>query len=413
VLEGHLTIHVDRGAGMHKVAEWRAGDVSGILPFSRMHGASFGDIVAEEETMVFTVGREHNPEKIRECYELTAVLVHVMVDRARLFNSSDLRDEKLISLGKLSAGLAHELNNPASAIARSAKTLSARLAEAEKASRALGAAKLTPAQLDAVDSVRAVCMGTQVTSVRSPLESSDHEEAMAEWLVSHGASDEAAAPLAETGIAIETLDGLAVKLDGGTLDVAVRWIAAGCATRSLAGEIEMAATRIHDLVGAVKGFTRMDQGSVPEAVNIRTGLGETLAVLAGKARSKELRVTLQAGDDLPMVYGYAVELNQVWANLIDNAFDAAPHGGNVEISATASDGRVKVSVTDNGPGIPHKVRAHIFDPFFTTKPVGQGTGLGLDIVRRLVQQHQGEIDVRSAPGRTEFLVTLPGLQKKN
>jgi len=335
-----------------------------------------------------------------------------MIDRARLFNASDLRDEKLISLGKLSAGLAHELNNPASAIARSAKTLRARLADAEQASRALGAAKLTPAQLGAVESVRAACLGAPVTGVRSPLESADHEEAIAEWLTSHGASEESAAPLAETGIAIETLDGLAALVDAPALDVAVRWIAAGCATRSLSGEIEMAATRIHDLVGAVKGFTRMDQGSAPEAVDISTGLSETLAVLAGKARAKSLRVTIAADADLPMVHGYAVELNQVWANLVDNALDAAPNGGNVEISARAVDGRVMVSVADDGPGIPDSVRDRIFDPFFTTKPVGQGTGLGLDIVRRLVQQHQGATDVRSRPGRTEFLVTLPGIEKK-
>jgi signal transduction histidine kinase len=348
---------------------------------------------------------------IRECYELTAVLVHVMIDRARLFNASDLRDEKLISLGKLSAGLAHELNNPASAIARSAKTLASRLVAADQASRALGAEKLTPAQLDAVESVRAACLGAPITGVRSPLESADHEEAIAEWLASHGASDEAAAPLAETGIAIAVLDGLAAMVGGPALDVAVRWIAAGCATRNLAGEIEMAATRIHDLVGAVKGFTRMDQGGAPEPVDLSAGLSETLAVLAGKARAKSLRVTLHAGNGLPKVYGYAVELNQVWANLVDNAFDAAPKGGNVVIHVTAAGGRVTVSVADDGPGIPDDVRGRIFDPFFTTKPVGQGTGLGLDIVRRLVQQHQGEIDVRTRPGRTEFVVILPALQQ--
>ena len=184
-------------------------------------------------------------------------------------------------------------------------------------------------------------------------------------------------------------------------------MAADCATRRIAVEIERAASRIHDLVAAVKGFTRMDHATVPEAVEIGRGLTDTLAVLQSKARAKSVAVTVTVEPDLPLVQGYGGELNQVWLNLIDNALDAVATGGRVEIAATHNGGAVEVRVVDDGPGIPDDIRGRIFDPFFTTKQVGEGTGLGLDIVRRLVQRHDGSIEVDSRPGRTEFLVRLP------
>ena len=151
----------------------------------------------------------------------------------------------------------------------------------------------------------------------------------------------------------------------------------------------------------------MDRAAVPEPVNVVRGLTNTLAVLASKARGKAIGVSVNLAKDLPAVHGFGGELNQVWSNLIDNALDAVDKGGLVEISARCERNRVAVRVIDNGPGIPAEIRDRIFDPFFTTKPVGQGTGLGLDIVRRLVQRHNGQIELESRPGRTEFCVTLP------
>jgi signal transduction histidine kinase len=406
VLSGHLVIHVDRGTGRRKAMEWRSGEVTGFLPYSRL-AATLGDVVAEEPTELVSVHRDHFPEMIRQCHELTAVFVHVMLDRTRHFTSSDLHDEKLLSLGKLAAGLAHELNNPASAIARSAKGLTDRLISLEEASRALGGTGLTPSQIAAVHGVREICLTTPLTAVRSPLERADREDAVAAWLDARGADRTAAQPLAETAVTLEALDRLAAALDRTSLDAALRWIASGCATRQLASEIEQAAARIYDLVAAVKGFTRMDHATVPEAVDIGRGLSDTLAVLQAKARAKSVGVAVQVAADLPKVQGFGGELNQVWLNLIDNALDAVATGGRVEIAATTSGGAVLVRVVDDGPGIPADIRARIFDPFFTTKPVGEGAGLGLDIVRRLIQRHDGEIDVDSRPGRTEFRVRLP------
>jgi len=406
VLSGHLAIYVDRGEGRHKVLEWRAGDVSGFLPFSRMR-VSPGDVVFEEPTEVFTVLKEHFPELIRECPTVTASLVHVMVDRARQFTSADLHDEKMRSLGRLAAGLAHELNNPASAVIRSAKSLSEGLIAAEAASRALGAAGLTAAHRAAVDAVRDACLATRKSGAHSPIEEADRVDAITAWLEAHGADVAAAGPLADTAVTLPALDQLAESLHGEVLSAALRWVAHGCAARSLAGEIESAAGRIHDIVAAVKGFTQMDRETVAQPLDVGRGLADTLTVLRNKVRKKSATVEVEVEPDLPAVPGYGGELNQVWLNLIENALDAIGQDGRLHVSAKREGGGVAVRIADDGPGIPAAIRERIFDPFFTTKPVGEGTGLGLDIVRRLVSRQNGAIDVESRPGRTVFTVKLP------
>jgi len=376
LLSGHLSIYVDKGEGRHKVMEWLPGDVSGMLPFSRMK-ASPGDVIFEEQSEILTVYKEHFPELIRECPNV------------------------------LAAGLAHELNNPASAVIRSAKSLQEGLIAAESASRALGAAGLTPAQHEAVDAVRQACLARRQSGAHSPVEEADRVDAIAEWLESHGADLAVAAPLADTAVTIEALDDLADSLEGELLDAALRWVAYGCAARSLTREIESAASRIHDIVSAVKGFTQMDRETVAQPLDVGQGLADTLTVLRSKAKKKDATVNVAVEPDLPPVQGYGGELNQVWLNLLDNALDAIAVGGRVEVTAKRAGGTVQVRVADDGAGIPEAIRARIFDPFFTTKPVGEGTGLGLDIVRRLLSSNNGTIEVESRPGRTAFTVTLP------
>jgi signal transduction histidine kinase len=405
VLSGHMSIHIDRGAGPHKVMEWDAGDVTGLLPYSRLV-APPGDVKAEKPTEVLMIAREEIPALIRECYDLTLIFVHVMLDRARVFTTSDLHDEKMVSLGKLAAGLAHELNNPASAVARSAHGLANSLPEVERISRALGAARLSAVQQAAVDAARDNCLAAGAGSFgRSPIEHADREDAFDAWLSRHSLDVNAAEALAESSITIEALDNLAEALDGDALRVTLDWLVAGCVTHQLATEIEAAASKIHNLVSAVKGFTYMDQASSPKPVDIGQGLADTLAVLNAKARSKSVRVNVTVEPELPRVPGMGGELNQVWANLIDNALDAA--SSHVEVSAKRHGDSVIVQVVDDGGGLPAEIRDRIFDPFFTTKPVGQGTGLGLDIARRIVVKHHGEIEVESRPGHTRFRVTLP------
>ncbi|HEV2486533.1 MAG TPA: ATP-binding protein [Terracidiphilus sp.] len=406
LLSGHVTLSVDRGAGPQKMIEWRAGEVSGVLPYSRL-GSPPGDSIAQEPTEFLSLPRACLRALTHECHEVTAILVHIMVDRARHFTSGDLQNEKMISLGKLSAGLAHELNNPASAIERSASMLEDRLEEAEAATHALGVARLSDAQLAAVDEVRSACLAKATHGVRSPVERADREEAIADWLADHGLDTDGAEALADTEVTFEALNLLAGTVQGAALDAVLRWAAAGCAVRSLAAEIQDAAMRISGLVTAIKGFTHMDQAMIAEPVDLAPSLGNTVAVLKSKARGKSIAVAIELEDGLPRVRGFAGELNQIWGNLIDNALDALPEGGRLEVMADREGPSVVVHIVDNGPGIPAAIRERIFEPFFTTKGVGQGTGLGLDIVRRLVHHNDGKIEVESQPGRTEFRVTLP------
>ncbi len=406
VLSGHVTLSVDRGSGPQKVIEWRAGEVSGILPYSRMTTPP-GDAIAVEPTEILTLPREQLRALTHECHEITTILVHMMLDRARLFTTTDLQNEKMISLGKLSAGLAHELNNPASAIERNAKLLEDRLEEAETATHALGVARLSDTQLAAVEAIRTACMAKATAGVQSPIQRAEREEAIARWLERQKLDADAAEMLADTPVTFEALDQLATVVQGPTLEAVLRWAAAGCTVRSLSAEIQEAAMRISGLVAAIKGFTHMDQAMVAEPVQLGSGLGNTVAVLRAKARQKSAEVVIELEANLPCVLGFAGELNQIWGNLIDNALDAVAEGGRVEVTAKHEGKHVVVQVIDDGPGIPAAVRERIFEPFFTTKPMGHGTGLGLDIVRRLVRHNDGTIEVESQPGRTEFRVTLP------
>lgn len=406
VFSGHLVIRVDRGAGSHKIFEWKAGDVAGVMPYSR-RAIPPEDVVAEEPTELLAIKRELLPEMIHECPVVTAAAVHAMVDRARQFTSSDLRDEKLISLGKLAAGLAHELNNPASAVVRSAKMLAESLAASETAARRLGEARLSDAQLAAIDAVHTMCGTGPAGAPLSAMGRADREDAIGDWLAAHGGNESCAAPLADTAVTLDALDTLAATVTGDALDSALRWIAAGCLARALAAEIETASSRIYDLVATVKRFTYMDRAPAAEPVDIHLGIAETLTMLGAKTRGKSVQVSVDLPRDLPRAQAVGAELNQVWMNLIDNAVDAVAVGGHVAVTAANEMDHVVVRISDDGPGIPLDIQGRIFDPFFTTKGVGKGTGLGLDIVRRLLQQQEGEIGLESRPGRTEFQVRLP------
>jgi signal transduction histidine kinase len=390
--------------------EWHGGDVTGLLPYSRLNIAP-GESVMEADSDGLVFHRDLFPELTRECPTVTGMLVHAMLDRARQFTSTDWQDEKIMSLGRLAAGLAHELNNPASAVARSATLLNQALAQAEDAAHDLGAAELTEDQRERVDALRRNSMLPATTGVFSAIERADQEDEITDWLEAHGADTGLAQALADSGMSVETLDELAEVLPDEVLNLVLTWMAARYTARSLASDIERAATRIHDLVSAVKRFTYMDRATVAEPTNIAQGLMDTVAVLASKAKEKSVAITLSIPGDLPPVPVFGGELNQVWSNLLENALDAVNSAGRVTMSASREDGRVVVRIVDDGPGIPPDVRSRIFDPFFTTKPFGQGTGLGLDISRRIVQQHGGSIDVDSRPGRTEFRVTLPVAQK--
>jgi signal transduction histidine kinase len=405
VVSGHIEIRVDRGAGPRLVTEWHAGEVTGMLPYSRMK-APPGDNYCAEKTELLAIDEDLFPELVHRCPAFTAYTVHTMLDRARNFNTSALQDEKMVSLGKLAAGLAHELNNPASATKRGASLLLQELSQLDAASRALSARGLTDELLDAIERVRPLFLTRSEGNLRSAIEQADREDEIADWLVRHQADPAHAAPLADTAVTIEALDSLAAATSGETLDAALRWLAARSATQALAADIEGAASRIYGLVAAVKRFTYMDKLAGPESVEVEPGIRDTLKILDSKLKSKNASVALDIEPGLPRVRATGGELNQVWMNLIDNALDAIAESGRIDIRARRELDRVLVRVVDNGPGIAPETLPRIFDPFFTTKPPGQGTGLGLDMSRRLVRRYDGDISVDSRPGLTEFRVSL-------
>jgi len=406
VLSGCITFYMQRSGGIRRVFESRAGDVTGLLPYSRMTTPP-GTTIVEEPARAVTIRREDLPEMIRHCYEITAVLVHQMIDRARTFTSNDLRDEKMISLGKLAAGFAHEVNNPASAALRDATTLAGTMGSVEAATRSLWRAHFTADQMGALDILWSACSDAPATPPVSGLALSDREDEIMSWLEDHGVDTSLAGDLARTPATTGDLDRFAGSVDRAQLGVGLQWVAAHASARALVTDIERAARRIHTLVTAAKGFTHMDRAPDVERIDLQPGLRDTVALLEGRARSKGVKIALDIPEDLPPIRGRVVEINQVWMNLIDNAIDAAPEQGHVAVNASHEGAEVIVNVVDDGPGVPPEIRESIFDPFFTTKPVGKGSGLGLDIARRVVIWHNGQITLESRPGHTEFRVRLP------
>jgi signal transduction histidine kinase len=280
------------------------------------------------------------------------------------------------------------------------------LAETDAAARALGAVRLTEERLARIEEISAACSGDSGVVPLSPLDQAELEDRVEEWLEGRGLSVGLAAALTDAGLSIEGLESLASEIPELALDPALRWIAARCATRSLALDIEKAASRIHELVSTVKRFTYMDTVSGLEAVEVGPGLRDTTRISAAKAREKGVEIVLDVADDLPRALANGGELNQVWMNLLDNALDAVEEGGHVDIVVRQEVDRILVRVVDDGRGIDPNALPFIFDPFFTTKPPGEGTGLGLDITRRLLRRFHGDISVESKPGRTEFQVSL-------
>jgi signal transduction histidine kinase len=228
-----------------------------------------------------------------------------------------------------------------------------------------------------------------------------------EWLQNHDAADCDPIPLAESPLTADRLDALERTLDRRQLAPVIRYLSEEFVLRRLTSEIETAATRIHTLVAAVKGFTYMDQETIPTPVDVAQGLSDTLTVMRSMARSKSATLELEVAPNLPRFNGFGGELNQTWGNLIANAIDAVPQNGKVHVSAAREGDELVVQVADNGPGIPPDIQTRIFDPFFTTKGVGRGTGLGLDIARRVVERHNGTLTFSTGSAGTTFRVALP------
>lgn len=391
------------------IIPFSAGAVTGLLPYSRMTTVA-ARIYAAGHTRVLSVHRTHFPEMIRRSPELVQRLVAVMSDRARTEEKYEQEREKMSALGKLAAGLAHELNNPAAAVGRATSTLRARLQSLRETAGKLAKAGLTDAHIRAGEVLRDLAHEREKTVNMTPIERGKCEEEVGDWLEEYGVPR--AWVLAETfvdaGLCQGDLQKWAADCPDGSLAHVLEWVEANLSSDRLLDEIGEASKRISDLVASVKAYSHMDRGMGKQPTDLRIGIENTLRILAHEVKAKKIAIERVIPEDLPSVFGYAGELNQVWTNLLDNAIDAAPEGGKVRIEAEKDDGLVAVRIIDNGGGIPENIREKIFEPFYTTKPPGEGTGLGLDIVQRIVtQQHSGSITVASKPGETIFTVLLP------
>jgi signal transduction histidine kinase len=387
------------------VRDLKAGEVTGILPFSRMKNYTLsGRAVSDARVLRFPASQF--PELVHRMPDLATRLVGLMSDRIREATRFEQQRDRLAGLGKLSAGLAHELNNPASAAKRAASQLRDLLKRIRDASHELGKRDLTATQKAEIEKLESSLMQTDAHPP-NPLAVSDLEDQLDSLLRSHGQNDlwQLAADLARRNFKPEALDQLFATLDAGTARAALVRISTSVEIAGLLNEIESSTSRISDLVRAIKEYTFMDQAPLQNVDIVKT-LENTLTILNHKLK-KGVSVERDYQKVPLLVNSFGSELSQVWTNIIDNAIDAMGGTGKLRVRTYRQDECVVVEVGDNGPGIPPEVEPRIFEPFFTTKGVGEGTGLGLDTVQRIVRKHRGSIQVHSKPGDTRFQVWLP------
>ena len=338
-------------------------------------------------------------------------ILQTMAERVQLLQSVAGQREKLDSLGTLAAGLAHELNNPASVTRRASEDLREDFARLRslgwRLARAAARGELDPSALDALERSAAATTAAGSPAPPEALEESDRGENLALWLEDAGLDDawEIAPTFADKGLGTEDLEVLAGAIPPGPRADALRYLGAVMGVSGLLDEVQQSAGRVSEIVRTMEGYSYMDRAPIQD-VDINRSLEDTVSVLGYKLGGIE--VGLDLDPELPRVTAYGGELNQVWTALLDNAIDAVGEGGRVRLRTTCEGDRVLVEVSDSGPGIPEHIRGRIFEPFFTTKDVGSGTGLGLDVGYRIVVgRHGGDIHVVSEPGDTRFEVRLP------
>jgi signal transduction histidine kinase len=404
ILDGEFQGRGELG-GETIVLSLKAGQVTGRLPFSRMKQATVGfRAVTDCHALRFPASKFQ--ELVQTMPELTTRLVGLMSDRIRETTRIEQQRDRLAGLGKLSAGLAHELNNPASAATRATSQLRDILKRIRDASHDLGSRELTAVQKSEIEKLEASLTHLDAPPP-DPLTMSALEDQLDSLLRSHGQNDlwQLAAGLARRNVQPEVLETVFANLDAETARAALVRIAASVEVASLLNEIESSTSRISELVRAIKEYTYMDQAPV-QNVDIIKGLETTLTILNHKL--KHGITVVRDYPTLPLrVNSFGSELNQIWTNLIDNAIDAMHGKGELRVRIYRDDICAVVEIADNGPGILPEIKPHIFEPFFTTKGVGEGTGLGLDTVQRIVKKHGGTIQVTSNPGDTRFQVWLP------
>jgi signal transduction histidine kinase len=407
IVRGTIQRFEEVGGQLLVVATTRQGEVTGMLPYSRMTHYP-GYTVATEDSQVLRIRVSDLRELLLVSQEIGRRLVAVMSDRVRGDVRLEQQRDRMEALGRLSAGLAHELNNPAAAVRRAASSLSEQLANLPQLVLGMMESPMDGPAIQSLDRLRRLARERQSPNLSS-LERSGQEEELTEWLEDRNVANawEVAGTFVEAGLAIDDLEQFAKQVSPPVAARVFAWVASGLAAGRMVAEIDSSAARISELVSSIKMYSHMDRSPEHKPTDVREGLDNTLTMLSHKLKQKSVQVARDYQQDLPAIPANAGELNQVWTNLIENAVDAMSESGNLRIDVRQQDAWIAVRIIDDGHGISEELRARIFEPFFTTKGVGEGTGLGLDIAQRIVKTHQGSIEVQSKPGRTEICVRLP------
>jgi signal transduction histidine kinase len=407
IISGEMSIKLEQSGQFREIGKLAAGEITGVLPYSRTVRSKAYLEVTQTATLL-SLHRDFFRKMIIECHELVQALVSVMTTPTRTFTRLEQTNKKMLALGKLPAGLVHELNNPSSAVVRAAQELKKLLHNTPDKFKSVLSIKATDEQVNRVSTI----LFRQLAAPKEEMSQMDRnilEDDIVDWLEENEITEpyRLADVFMEYGLNVDDLEDIYGILDGQHLKPVLNWVANVLESERLITEIQEASGRMLALVGSVKEYSHMDRGADKEVIDIRPGIDSTLNMLNHKLNKKNVQVHKEWSDQLPAIEAIPSELNQVWTNLLNNAIDAVEHGGNITLKGRGERGFLKVDVIDDGKGIGESAINNVFDPFFTTKNIGEGTGLGLDIAKKIIDQHNGSIRVQSVPGKTDFEVCLP------